>query len=349
MKIIFENDSVNFDQTHDSVVIVDQTLFPWEERLITLSSLEDVYEAIKKLRVRGAPAIGVAAAFGLYVSIKRSPEDPILFEAEFRRAKEYINSARPTAVNLSYALDRMYRCYLLNKILPVAQIKSALYMEAMRIKEEDVQMCYRIAQNGAALINRKGMRILTHCNAGHYAVSRYGTALGPIYYAHSQGLEPIVYADETRPLMQGARITAYELHKAGVDVTLQCDNMVSSLMREGKVDMVMLGCDRIAANGDVVNKVGTGGIAIMAKYYGIPFYSVGPTSTIDPKTPTGNEIVIEQRDASEVTDLYFERRIAPEGVKVYNPAFDVTPAELVTGIITEKGIFTPPYDFTTLL
>ena len=348
MESLFKNDSVEFNESKDAVVIVDQTLFPWEEKLIVLENKEQVYEAIKKLRVRGAPAIGVAAAYGLYISVAKLPDDPMIFESEFISAKNYINSSRPTAVNLSYALERMYRCYLLHKNFPVPQIKAALYLEAVRIKEEDVRMCEQISENGATLITRKGMRILTHCNAGHYAVSRFGTALGPIYLAHSRGLEPIVYADETRPLMQGARITAYELQKAGIDVTLQCDNMVSSLMRAGKVDMVMLGCDRIAANGDVVNKIGTSGIAIMAKYYGIPFYSIGPTSTIDSSTPTGKEIVIEQRDGAEVTDVYFEKRIAPQGVKVYNPAFDVTPAELVTGIVTEKGIFRAPYDFSNL-
>ena len=192
------------------------------------------------------------------------------------------------------------------------------------------------------------MGILTHCNAGHYAVSRYGTALAPIYLAHSRGLAPRVYADETRPLMQGARITAFELQKAGVDVTLECDSMASSLMASGRVDLVFTGCDRVACNGDTANKIGTSALAILARYYGIPFYILGPTSSIDPQAASGADIPVEQRDGSEVTDLYFSRRTAPEGVKVYNPAFDVTPAELISGIVTEKGIYRPPYDFTFL-
>ena len=205
-------------------------------------------------------------------------------------------------------------------------------------------MCKQIAQHGVGLI-ASGSRILTHCNAGHLAVSRYGTALAPIYLAQACGLNPKVYADETRPLLQGARLTAYELMRFGVDTTLVCDNMAASLMSQGMIDMIMVGCDRIAANGDVANKIGTCGLAVLAHYYKIPFYVLGPTSTFDPHTPTGKDIVIEQRSASEVTDLHYIHRMAPEHVGVYNPAFDVTPAALVTAYVTEKGVFRQIQDF----
>ena len=329
---LFAYDSVDLTPAGDGVVIVDQTLLPWEEKFLTLRDEAQVYGAIAKLRVRGAPAIGIAAAYGLYVAFRREVTVPGFdfrhAAEEFSRISRYLCSARPTAVNLSAALSRMER------------------REA--IKAEDVAMCRAIAGYGAGLIDRPGMGILTHCNAGHYAVSRYGTALAPIYLAHSRGLAPRVYADETRPLMQGARITAFELQKAGVDVTLECDSMASSLMASGRVDLVFTGCDRVACNGDTANKIGTSALAILARYYGIPFYILGPTSSIDPEAASGADIPVEQRQGDEVTDLYFSRRIAPEGVKVYNPAFDVTPAGLIAGIVTEKGIFRPPYDFTFL-
>lgn len=349
---LFTYDSVALNEAGDGVVILDQTLLPGEERFITLRDECAVYEAIAKLRVRGAPAIGVAAAYGLYVSLFNKNRAVSLscseFIAEFYRIKEYIGSARPTAVNLPAALERMTRCLESHKDGSVQEILSALRREAEAVKADDMAMCRSIAGYGASLIDRPGMGILTHCNAGHYAVSRYGTALAPVYLAHSRGMAPRVYADETRPLMQGARITAFELSKAGVDVTLQCDNMAASLMASGRIDLVFTGCDRVAANGDTANKIGTSALAILASYYHIPFYILGPTSSIDPLAASGKDIPVEQREAEEVTELYFRHRIAPDGVKVYNPAFDITPASLISGIVTEKGIFRYPYDFSDL-
>lgn len=342
MNGLFKYDSVALNEAGDAVVIVDQTRLPWEERFLTLRDEHEVYDAIARLCVRGAPAIGIAAAYGLYVSYRRAG-------GGFGRIRDYLRSARPTAVNLAAALDRMDRCHTAHAGQSFPEILEALRSEADAIKEEDVWMCRAIGEYGATLIDRPGMGILTHCNAGHFAVSRYGTALAPIYLAQSRGLRPRVYADETRPLLQGARITAFELKMAGVDVTLQCDNMASSLMRAGKIDLVFTGCDRVAANGDTANKIGTSALAILARYYGIPFYILGPTSSIDPATATGEDIPVEQRAPEEVTDLYFSRPVAPEGVKVYNPAFDITPAGLISGIVTERGIFRPPYDFSNLI
>lgn len=349
---LFAYDSVSLNEEGDGVVIIDQTLLPREEKFLTLREEYEVYEAISRLRVRGAPAIGIAAAYGLYVSLRRTVSrpgyDPSQTEADFLRIKDYICSSRPTAVNLPAALDRMEKRFRECAGMPVEEILAALRSEADTIKGEDIDMCRAIAENGAELITRPGMGILTHCNAGHYAVSRYGTALAPIYLAHCRGLRPKVYADETRPLLQGSRITAFELMKAGVDVTLQCDSAAASLMASGKIDMVFTGCDRVAANGDTANKVGTCALAILAHHYGIPFYILGPASSIDRAAASGKDIPVEQRSPEEVTELYFRHRTAPEGVKVFNPAFDVTPAGLITGIITESGIFRPPYDFTKL-
>lgn len=347
---LFPYDSVSLNGEGDGVVIIDQTLLPGEEQFLVLREEYEVYEAISLLRVRGAPAIGIAAAYGLYVSFRRSLMRSGFnqgnAESEFIRIKDYICSSRPTAVNLSAALDRMERCYRKFSGESPEVLLDALRAEADSIKEEDILMCRAIAENGAGLITAPGMGILTHCNAGHYAVSRYGTALAPVYLAHSRGLRPRVYADETRPLLQGARITAFELMKAGVDVTLQCDSAAASLMAAGKIDLVFTGCDRVAANGDTANKVGTCALAVLARHYGIPFYILGPASSIDPSAATGKDIPVEQRSPEEVTELYFAGRMAPEGVRVFNPAFDVTPAGLITGIVTESGIFRPPYDFT---
>lgn len=350
MDNLFKYDSVGLNSGKDGVVILDQTLLPGKEEFIVLKDEYQVRDAIATLKVRGAPAIGVAAAYGIYVAFRNLPDPHSSEESvkEFRRIYDMLLSSRPTAVNLAYALKRMMRRFNDCKPLPHGEVVMALLEEAEAIKSEDMACCRAIAENGAGLITRPGMGILTHCNAGHLAVSRYGTALGPVYLAHSRGLDPVVYADETRPLLQGARITAFELMNAGVDVTLLCDNMSASLMASGKIDMVMVGCDRIAANGDVANKVGTSAVAVLAKYYGIPFYVLGPESTIDPDCADGSAIPIEMRESNEVTELYSGQRTAPEGVKVYNPAFDVTPSELVSGIITEKGIYGYPYDFSTL-
>lgn len=337
-------DSVEFNSNEDKVVIIDQRLLPGREVFISLSSPEEIFEAIALLKVRGAPAIGVAAAYGLYVSLLPIEGNLSQFKVEFEKVYSLLLSSRPTAVNLKYALDEMKNCFEGCDNYSVPEIKRALLHCAKRIKEDDIERCRAISENGLALI-KPNCNILTHCNAGHLAVSRYGTAIGPIYLAQQRGLAPKVYVDETRPLLQGARLTAYELTKSGVDATLICDNMVSSLMSKGEIDMVMVGCDRVAANGDVANKIGTSGVAILANYYKIPFYVLGPSSSIDCSTYSGDDIIIEQRPSYEVTDLYFKESIAPSGIDVYNPSFDVTKNELITGIITEKRIYYPPYNF----
>ena len=264
------------------------------------------------------------------------------FYREFARVKNYLASSRPTAVNLFTALERMEAALLKCQGAGVEVLKQVLREEAEAIRKEDATACRKIGEYGLSLL-KPGMGLLTHCNAGHLAVSEYGTALAPIYLGQEQGFGFSVFADETRPLLQGARLTAFELQKAGVDVTLICDNMASSVMKQGWVQAVLVGCDRVAANGDTANKIGTSGVAVLAKYYGIPFYVLGPTSTIDMDCPTGKEIKIEERDPAEVTEKWYTRRMAPEGIHVYNPAFDVTSAELITAIITEKGIAYPPF------
>ena len=341
-------DVVVLNEKEDCLVILDQTQLPEREIFLKIEDEKELIDAIVRLKVRGAPAIGVAAAAGLYVCFVRtllSVSSVFLLKEEFMALADRIRASRPTAVNLSWALNRMADCFNLyindKEILSEAdsfELKSRLLSEAIKIKDEDIEMCRQIASHGVDLIS-EGSRILTHCNAGHLAVSRYGTALAPIYLAQAMGLNPKVYADETRPLLQGARLTAYELMRFGVDTTLSCDNMAASLMSRGMVDMVMVGCDRIAANGDVANKIGTCGLAVLSHHYGIPFYVLGPSSTFDKDTLTGNDIVIEQRSAYEVTEMHYIHRMAPENVKVYNPAFDVTPASLVTAYVTEKGVF----------
>ena len=349
MKSVFSYDSVELSENGKELVIIDQSLLPQQEKVIHLTTAERIFYAITRLKVRGAPAIGIAAVLGVAMCMNRFKTRKMdQFEKEFLRVKRYLSISRPTAVNLSWALDRMERCFYETKLqyeeLPeqeaIEKIKKELTAEARSIKLEDVKMCLSIAENGCSILpNNAG--ILTYCNAGHLAVSRYGTALGPIYYAQQQGMMPKVYACETRPLLQGSRLTAFELMKAGVDVTLICDNMASIVMSQGKIDVVLFGCDRIAANGDVANKIGTSGLAILAKHYGIPCYTLGPTSSIDFNCKTGSDIVIEERPSYEVTDMYFGKTMAPQGIKVYNPAFDITPAEFISGIVTEKGIFKP--------
>lgn len=327
----------------DAVVILDQTQLPAKEVYLSLATAEEVWEAIYRLKVRGAPAIGIAAAYGIYVCSKQLETDFFdTFYAGFCQIKEYLASSRPTAVNLVAALNRMERVVTASRTKEVAVIKCLLQKEAEAIRAEDAAACRRIGEHCLSLL-RPGMGLLTHCNAGHLAVSEYGTALAPVYLGQERGYGFKVFADETRPLLQGARLTAYELQQAGVDVTLICDNMASSVMQKGWVQAVVVGCDRIAANGDVANKIGTSGVAVLAHHYGIPFYVLGPTSTIDPDCADGSVIVIEERSPDEVTDLWYSQRMAPEKVKVYNPAFDVTPHQLITAIITEKGIVYPPY------
>jgi len=346
MDRIIGYDSVEFSADGREVVIIDQRLLPLEEKFITLTTAEDTFDAIKLLKVRGAPAIGIAAASALAMCMNRfHSDDAALFEREFLRVKDLLCSSRPTAVNLKWALDRMERRYMEYRrafgntdAFSAGELRRTLTREARDIKQEDISMCEAIAENGLGLL-RPRCGILTHCNAGHLAVSRYGTALAPIYLAQQRGYAPRVFADETRPLLQGARLTSYELMKAGVDTTLICDNMASLVMSQGRIDAVMVGCDRVAANGDVANKIGTGGLAILARYYGIPFYVLGPSSTIDLNCPTGRDIIIEERPACEVTDMHYLQPRAPLGVKVYNPAFDITPAALVTALVTDKGVF----------
>lgn len=335
--------TVRLSQDGSSVIILDQTRLPGCEAYISLSSPEEVWDAIYKLKVRGAPAIGIAAAYGIYIcsrQIEANTYDG--FCSEFLRIKNYLASSRPTAVNLVAALNRMEKVVAAHPMASVPEILQQLRAESEAIRAEDAAACRRIGENCLSLL-RPGMGILTHCNAGHLAVSEYGTALAPVYLGQERGYGFKVFADETRPLLQGARLTAYELHKAGVDVTLICDNMASIVMQKGWVQAVVVGCDRVAANGDTANKIGTSGVAILARHYGIPFYVLGPTSTIDPDCPDGDSIVIEERNPGEITDMWYASRMAPEGVKAYNPAFDVTPHDLITAIITEKGIAYPPF------
>lgn len=336
--------TVSLNPQEDALVILDQTQLPQREIYVTLRTEEEIWDAIYKLKVRGAPAIGIAAAYGIYVCSRTiETDDYSLFYAEFKKIKEYLASSRPTAVNLTAALDRMEKVVISDVDKSVKEIKEDLLEEATIIRREDAEACRKIGEYCLQLL-RPGMGLLTHCNAGHLAVSEYGTALAPIYLGEERGYHFKVFADETRPLLQGARLTAYELQKAGVDVTLICDNMAASVMQKGWVQAVVVGCDRVAANGDTANKVGTSGVAVLAHYYGIPFYVLGPTSTIDKSCPDGSAIVIEERKAEEVTEMWYAQRMAPENVKVYNPAFDVTPHDLITAIITEKGIVYPPFE-----
>ena len=323
--------------------IIDQTLLPGEVKYIHLDSLGSVWEAIKKLRVRGAPAIGICAAFGVIVGIEEE-DGPHTEEAmaSVREGVEYLSTARPTAVNLFYALDRMRRAAeaAYAEGVDLQGFVGRLEAEAMAIHDEELASCIAIGDFGAPLL-KDGCGVLTHCNAGGLATIDYGTALAPMVKAHEAGKRVHVYADETRPLLQGARLTVWELMERGIDVTLICDNMAAQVMREGRIDLVITGADRIAANGDAANKIGTYGVAVLAKAHGIPFYVAAPWSTFDLELAHGDEIPIEQREPAEVTHG-FGRATAPEGARVYNPAFDVTPAEYITGIITERGIIERP-------
>jgi methylthioribose-1-phosphate isomerase len=322
--------------------IVDQTLLPGELKYIFLDTVEEVWEAIRNLRVRGAPAIGIAAAFGVVVGARNAAcETTDELEVKLGEIADYLASSRPTAVNLFWALERMKTVLPTSRDKPPRVVVDLLEKEAVAILEEDKVTCRAIGKFGAELV-KDGDGILTHCNAGGLATADYGTALAVIFAAHGQGKHVHVYADETRPLLQGARLTTWELMHAGVDVTLICDNMAAVVMREGKVKLVILGADRIAANGDTANKIGTYGLAILANAHNIPFYVAAPLSTFDFSLPRGEQIPIEQRAPREVTTV-LGKPIAPEGVKAYCPAFDVTPAELITAFVTEKGVIHPPY------
>ncbi len=339
-----EFETVALDEKTDELVIIDQTQLPYRTEILRLSKQKDIWDAIYLLKVRGAPAIGVSAAIGIYLAAKDIQATEFdAFYAQFKKAKNYLASARPTAVNLFWALDRMDRKVLANKEKPVPEIVSLLREEAAAIREEDIEVCRNIGEYGLSLL-KPGMGLLTHCNAGQLATVKYGTATAPMYLGMERGYDFKVFCDETRPLLQGARLTAYELHSSGMDTTLICDNMAPTVMRNGWVNAVFVGCDRVAMNGDAANKIGTSYVAMAARHYGIPFYVCAPTSTIDPKCASGSEIHIEERPSHEVTEMWYKERMAPEGVKVFNPAFDVTDAEFITAIITEYGIARPPYE-----
>ena len=341
---IMNYETVALDDANSSLDILDQTRLPYEVEVLHLTEQKDIWDAIYLLQVRGAPAIGVAAAIGVYLAAKAIKAETFGdFYAEFKKAKDYLASSRPTAVNLFWALNRMEQVVLDNKDMPVAGIKQRLHDEAVAIKEEDIWVCQSIGEYGLSLI-KDGDGILTHCNAGQLATSKYGTALAPIHLGHERGYKFKVFTDETRPLLQGIRLSAFELFSNGIDTTVICDNMASQVMKNGWVQAIFVGCDRVAANGDACNKIGTSGVAILAKYYNVPFYVCAPTSTIDMDTEKGEDIPIEERPAHEVTEMWYKKRMAPEGVGVYNPAFDFADNELITAIVTEYGIARPPFN-----
>ena len=334
-------ENVRLSPDGTGVIILDQTQLPGRRVFLTLKTPEAMYEAIRSLRVRGAPAIGVCAGMCLSaLAHQRAHLERPVFDRWLREQADYLAFSRPTAVNLSWALRRMTA--LLELPLPLPELLDRLEAEARAIQAEDISMCEKISRYGLSLLH-PGDGVLTHCNAGPLATSCYGTGQGPLHLAAREGFPLKIFADETRPLLQGARLTAYELQQAGADVTLICDNMASLVMKNGWVQACMVGCDRVAANGDTANKIGTSGVAILAQYYRIPFYVLGPTSTIDLSCPDGDHIPIEQRDGEEIRSLFYAEPQAPAGVKCYNPAFDVTDHALITAIITEKGICRPPY------
>ena len=355
-----DTDTVKLSKDGSSIEIIDQTKLPGRLHILSLSRQEDIWHAINTLQVRGAPAIGVTAAFSMYLAARNISNDQKTngnpdhmkkerFFTRLAAAKNYLNSARPTAVNLSWATNRMEafaQKYFednpaKDNLTTVLNTVDEMRNEAIRIYEEDIATCKAIGENALTLVN-EGDGLLTHCNAGKLATVRYGTATSVMYLGHEKGYDFKIYCDETRPLMQGSRLTAFELASAGLDVTLLCDNMSASLMKTGKINAVFVGCDRVAANGDTANKIGTSLLALAAKKYNVPFYVCAPTSTIDMNCRTGSDIVIEEREPEEVTSMWFERHMAPDHIKVYNPAFDVTDAELITAIITENDIIRNP-------
>lgn len=305
--------------------ILDQTLLPNKEKWVEIKNIEQSYNAIKTLMVRGAPAIGIFAGYSMALFSDNN---------NIYNLKKYLDSSRPTAVNLSWATNRMIRAFENGK---------SLIDEAIAIHNEDIEMCRKISEYGLTLLN-DGDGILTHCNAGELATSRYGTGLGPLLLGREKGYNFHVFSDETRPLLQGARLTSYELEKAGIDVTLICDNMAGFVMKKGLINAVLVGCDRVAANGDTANKIGTSSVAVLASYYNIPFYVLGPYSTVDFNCKTGNDIEIEEREGDEIKQMFFEKPTALKETKCFNPAFDVTDHSLITAIITDKGIAYPPFE-----
>ena len=343
IKSVTHIDNIRLSDDSSTVVILDQSLLPNETKYITLNSREELFEAIAMLRVRGAPAIGIFAAYAIFVLSNQTKAKAFdAFYKEFSAFKAYLDSSRPTAVNLRKALDRMDAVVKSHSGRPIPQILHDMKAEALMIHQEDMDMCFSISEHGLQLV-KDGDGILTHCNAGPLATSRYGTGLGTLFLARERGIALHAFCDETRPLLQGARLTTYELQKAGIDCTLICDNMASIVMKEGKINAVFVGCDRVAANGDTANKIGTSGVAILAGYYNIPFYVFCPSSTIDFACTTGSDINIERREPEEIKEKFFKQPIALPEVKCYNPAFDVTDNTLITAIITEKGICRAPY------
>ena len=335
--------NIRYDKQAEALYIIDQTLLPGEEREIRLTTLDEMVEAIRALRVRGAPAIGICAGYCMYLLARDAwTEDRQAFLQKLKACGETLNASRPTAVNLSWAIGEMMAVARARLQEPREALLDALYQKAVAIHEDDIAKCKAISEYGLSLL-KEGDSVLTHCNAGPLATSRYGTAQGPFLLAAERGMHIRVFADETRPLLQGARLTSYELQRAGVDVTLICDNMASIVMKNGWVQACFVGCDRVAANGDTANKIGTSGVAILAKHYGIPVYVLGPTSTIDMNCPDGNHIPIEERDPEEIKTMWYAKPMALPEVKCYNPAFDVTDHDLIAGIVTEKGICRPPY------
>jgi methylthioribose-1-phosphate isomerase len=330
------------DWEDDRILLLDQTLLPTEEKYLRIDSIDVLAEAIQSLRVRGAPAIGVAAALGAALAgVLSRAGSREAFDLDVRNAMDVLRATRPTAVNLFWALNRMKTILLTNPLDSVPDLRKKLIAEALTILDEDRRICRRIGRNGANLL-QDPISVLTHCNAGALATADYGTALAVVYTAHEQGKQVKVFADETRPLLQGARLTAWELQKSKIDVTVICDNMAASVMKSGLVDCVIVGADRIAANGDVANKIGTYGLALLARAHEIPFYVAAPLSTIDMSILHGDQIPIEIRAAQEITHG-FGKQTVPEGVAVYNPAFDVTPHTLVSAIITEAGVIRAPF------
>ncbi|MEC4673798.1 MAG: S-methyl-5-thioribose-1-phosphate isomerase [Nitrospirota bacterium] len=324
-----------------AVCLLDQSLLPGEVKVLECRDYHTVADAIRDLRVRGAPAIGVTAAMGVALGAQQSGATTFAeFETQVLAICDTLAATRPTAVNLFWAIQRMKEILHANQHLPIQDLQARLVQESLAIQHEDIEMNRAIGRYGSTLISH-GQQILTHCNAGALATAGYGTALGVVRAAWEQGKDIHVFADETRPVLQGARLTAWELMQDGIPVTLITDNMAGSIMRQGKIHLCVVGADRIAANGDVANKIGTYSVAVLAKAHGIPFYVAAASSTIDMDTPSGDDIPIEERSRTEVTALNGGSSIAPEGVGVLNPAFDVTPASYITGIVTERGVFRP--------
>lgn len=345
MKNFFEKDAVELSQDGLELIILDQSMLPHQETYIHITTAEQLFYAITLQKVRGSMAIGTTAALGIAMCMNRFETKELkVFENEFLRVKKYLGISRPSAADLFKDLDKMEACYYEqtgadgNPNGLIKRIKARLTVEARNIQLEKINKCLSIAEHGCSIL-QPGVRILTYGNSGHLAVSRYGTALAPIYLAQQKGYLPKVYICETRPMMQGSRLTTYELAKAGVDTTLICDNTAALIMSQKKVDLVFVGADMVAANGDVINKIGTSSLAIIASHYGIPVYVLCPSDTRDFSLATGKDVVIDEGPGYELIDMYFEKPMAPLGTKVYNPVFDVTPASLITGIITENGLF----------